>query len=33
MTLRIALAEDSYIVREGLEQLLAGDEAGFAASA
>jgi len=26
MTLRIALAEDSYIVREGLEQLLAGDE-------
>lgn len=26
MPLRIALAEDSYIVREGLEQLLAGDE-------
>lgn len=26
MTLRIALAEDNYIVREGLEQLLGGDE-------
>jgi DNA-binding NarL/FixJ family response regulator len=26
MPLRIALAEDSYIVREGIEQLLAGDE-------
>lgn len=26
MTLRVALAEDSYIVREGLEQLLGGDE-------
>lgn len=26
MALRIALAEDNYIVREGLEQLLAGDE-------
>ena len=26
MSLRVALAEDSYIVREGLEQLLAGSE-------
>ena len=26
MALRIALAEDNYIVREGLEQLLSGDE-------
>lgn len=26
MSLRVALAEDSYIVREGLEQLLGGDE-------
>jgi DNA-binding NarL/FixJ family response regulator len=26
VTLRIALAEDNYLVREGLEQLLAGDE-------